>query len=85
MLGGTRLRTALISSRATWQVSDVGSSADNHRSARPSTLYGKIFWGVQRATFVIAPDGLVAHVIPKVTPKTHDDEVLAALAELSAA
>jgi hypothetical protein len=28
---------------------------------------------------VIAPDGTVAHVIPKVTPKTHDDEVLAAL------
>ncbi|HKP88557.1 MAG TPA: thioredoxin-dependent thiol peroxidase [Thermoleophilaceae bacterium] len=43
-------------------------------------MYGRKFMGVQRATFVIAPDGEVAHVLPKVSPKTHDDEVLAALA-----
>jgi peroxiredoxin Q/BCP len=49
------------------------------------SMYGKRFWGAQRATYIIGPDGKVAHVIPKVTPKTHDDEVLAALAELSAA
>jgi thioredoxin-dependent peroxiredoxin len=48
------------------------------------SMYGKIFWGVQRATFIIGPHGKVANVIPKVTPKTHDDEVLAALAGLSA-
>ena len=47
-------------------------------------MYGKTYMGVQRATFVIAPDGTVAHVLPKVSPKTHDDEVLAALAELAA-
>ena len=47
------------------------------------SLYGKRFWGVQRATFVIGPDGRVARVFPKVSPKTHDDVVLAALAELS--
>jgi peroxiredoxin Q/BCP len=35
--------------------------------------------GVQRATFIIDPEGKVAHVIPKVSPKTHDDEVLAVL------
>ena len=40
--------------------------------------------GTQRATFVIDPDGVVRHVIPRVTPKTHDDKVLAALAELAA-
>jgi len=34
--------------------------------------------------FIIDADGVVAHVIPKVTPKTHDDEVLKALAELGA-
>jgi peroxiredoxin Q/BCP len=45
------------------------------------SMYGKTYWGVQRATYIIAPDGKVAHVIPKVTPKTHDDEVLAALSE----
>ena len=42
-------------------------------------MYGKTFWGTQRATFVIDPDGTVAHVIPKVSPKTHDEEVLAVL------
>jgi thioredoxin-dependent peroxiredoxin len=48
------------------------------------SLYGRTYWGALRATFIIAPDGTVAHVIPKVTPKTHDDEVLAALEELAA-
>jgi peroxiredoxin Q/BCP len=49
------------------------------------SMYGRKYWGVQRATFIIDPDGQVVHVIPKVTPKTHDDEVLAALAELDRA
>jgi peroxiredoxin Q/BCP len=43
-------------------------------------MYGKTYMGVQRATFIIDPDGTVAHVIPKVSPKTHDDQVLALLA-----
>jgi peroxiredoxin Q/BCP len=43
-------------------------------------MYGKKRMGIQRATFVIGPDGVVAHAIPKAAPKTHDDEVLAALA-----
>jgi thioredoxin-dependent peroxiredoxin len=42
-------------------------------------MYGRTFWGTQRATFIVDPDGTVAHVIPKVSPKTHDDEVLAVL------
>jgi peroxiredoxin Q/BCP len=46
-------------------------------------MYGKTYWGVQRATFVIDPDGKVAKVFPKVSPKTHDDVVLEALAELA--
>jgi peroxiredoxin Q/BCP len=41
--------------------------------------------GVTRATFIIDADGKVAKVFPKVSPKTHDDAVLEALAELSAA
>jgi len=43
------------------------------------SMYGKRYWGVQRATFIIGPDGVVAHVFPKVSPKTHDDVVLGAL------
>ena len=49
------------------------------------SMYGKTFWGASRSTFVIDPDGTVATVIPKVSPKTHDEVVLAALAELAAA
>jgi thioredoxin-dependent peroxiredoxin len=49
------------------------------------SLYGRKYFGALRATFVIAPDGTVAHVIPKVSPKTHDDEVLAVLEQLAAA
>ena len=46
------------------------------------SMYGRTYMGTQRATFILDGDGVVRHVIPKATPKTHDDEVLAALAEL---
>lgn len=39
--------------------------------------YGKIYWGVARTTFVIDPDGKVAHVFEKVQAEGHDQEVLA--------
>jgi thioredoxin-dependent peroxiredoxin len=45
-------------------------------------MYGKTYLGVQRTTFVIDPDGKVAKVFPKVSPKTHDDLVLEALGQL---
>ena len=44
-------------------------------------MYGKTYMGVQRSTFIVDPDGKVAHVIPKASPKTHDEVVLEALAE----
>lgn len=47
------------------------------------SMYGKTYWGNQRMTFIIDPDGIIKHVIPKVSPKTHDDEVLAALTRLA--
>jgi thioredoxin-dependent peroxiredoxin len=49
------------------------------------TNYGKTYWGVQRSTYIIDGDGTIARVFPKVSPKTHDDVVLAALGELAAA
>jgi thioredoxin-dependent peroxiredoxin len=49
------------------------------------TNYGRTYWGVQRATYIIDGDGTVAHVIPKASPKTHDDEVLAELTRARAA
>ena len=42
-------------------------------------MYGRKSWGNLRATFVIDEDGVVRHVLPKVSPKTHDTEVLKAL------
>jgi peroxiredoxin Q/BCP len=49
------------------------------------SMYGKKYMGVQRATFIVGPDGKIAKVFPKVSPKTHDDLVLGALSELAAA
>ncbi len=49
------------------------------------SMYGKKYWGVQRATFLIDPAGKIAKVFPKVSPKTHDEVVLEALAELAGA
>jgi peroxiredoxin Q/BCP len=64
-------------------LSDEGHKlADAYGVWAEKSMYGRTYWGNLRATFIIAADGTVAHVIPKVSPKTHDDEVLA---ELSAA
>ena len=49
------------------------------------SMYGRKYMGAQRATFIIDGDGVVRHVIPKASPKTHDEEVLAALEGLSSA
>jgi thioredoxin-dependent peroxiredoxin len=48
-------------------------------------MYGKTYMGVQRSTFIIDADGVVAQVIPKASPKTHDEVVLEALGELASA
>jgi peroxiredoxin Q/BCP len=47
--------------------------------------HGQTYMGALRSTFIIDGDGEVARVFPKVSPKTHDDVVLAALGELAAA
>ena len=44
------------------------------------SMRGRKYWGVQRATFVIDGDGKISRVFPKVSPKTHDEVVLEALA-----
>ena len=41
--------------------------------------YGRTYWGNERTTFVIDPEGRVAEVLRKVKPAQHDDLVLAAL------
>src|SRR4051812_35351702 len=49
------------------------------------SMYGRKYWGAVRSTFIIDGEGEIAHVIPKASPKTHDDEVLAALSRLTPA
>jgi peroxiredoxin Q/BCP len=49
------------------------------------TNYGRAYWGATRTTYVIDAQGVVRHVIPKVSPKTHDEQVLAVLDELAGA
>ncbi len=46
------------------------------------SMYGKKYMGILRSTFIVGKDGKIAKVFPKVSPKGHAEEVLAALAEL---
>lgn len=39
-------------------------------------LYGKTYMGTERTTFVIAPDGIIRAVLPKVKPEEHLELVL---------
>ena len=49
------------------------------------SMYGKTYMGAQRSTFIVDASGTIVHVIEKASPKTHDDVVLKALADLSGA
>ena len=43
------------------------------------SMYGRKYWGNERTTFVIGPDGVIQRVLRKVKPAEHDDLVLGAL------
>ena len=43
------------------------------------SMYGKKYWGVQRATFVIDPEGKIKKIFPKVKVDGHVDEVMTEL------
>ena len=44
---------------------------------KEKNMYGKKVMGIERTTFLIGPDGKVAHVFEKVKPDGHAEEVLA--------
>jgi thioredoxin-dependent peroxiredoxin len=48
------------------------------------TNYGKTYWGILRASFLVGADGRVVRIWPKVNPDGHATEVLAALDEARA-
>ncbi len=46
--------------------------------------YGRKYWGIQRATVLVDPEGRVAKVWPRVKADGHADEVLGLLREIQA-
>jgi peroxiredoxin Q/BCP len=55
--------------------------ADTYGVWVEKSMYGKKYFGNERTTFVIGPDGKVARVLRKVKPAEHDELVLEALDE----
>ena len=53
--------------------------ADEYGVWSEKSFAGRKYMGVERSTFVVAEDGTVKKVLPKVKPATHADEVLAVL------
>lgn len=45
------------------------------------SMYGRTFMGVERATFLVGPDGRIARIWRKVSPKGHAEQVLEAVRE----
>ena len=56
--------------------------AEKYRVWVEKSLYGKKFWGVERSTFIIDPDGNIERIFRKVKPKKHNEQVLEALGEI---
>ena len=53
--------------------------ADRYGTWGEKRYMGRTYWGVNRTTFLITPDGSVAKVMEGVKPDTHAEDVLAAL------
>jgi len=62
---------------------DGHAVADSYGVWAEKSMYGKVYKGNERTTFIIDPAGKVAEVLRKVKPGEHDALVLAALEELS--
>ena len=61
-----------------------GSVTEDYGVWVEKSMYGKTFMGIQRATFLIGPEGKIAEVWPKVRVKGHVEAVLEALREHAA-
>jgi len=58
-----------------------GSVTEDYGVWVEKSMYGKTYMGIQRATFLIGPDGKIVEVWPKVRVKGHIDAVLESLRE----
>jgi thioredoxin-dependent peroxiredoxin len=48
---------------------------------KEKNMYGKKVMGIARTTFIIGPDGKIAHIFENVKPEGHAEEVLDYLKE----
>ena len=55
--------------------------ADSYGVWAQKSMYGRIYFGNERTTFIVDPDGRVARVLRKSKPAEHDQLVLKALEE----
>jgi len=46
---------------------------------KDKNMYGKMVKGIARTTFVVGPDGKIAHIFNNVKPEGHAEAVLAVL------
>ena len=53
--------------------------ADMYGAWGEKKMFGKSYEGILRSTFIVDEEGKIVKVFPKVTPKGHSREVLAAL------
>ena len=63
---------------------EVAAVATAYGAWVAKTREGRTYMGVQRATFLVGPDGRVAHAWPAVTPEGHAAEVRSVLAAAKA-
>ena len=57
--------------------------ADAYGVWAEKSMYGKTYFGNERTTFIVDPDGKVAEVLRKVKPAEHDELVMKALEKAS--
>ncbi len=43
------------------------------------SMYGRKFWGVERTSFLIDPEGSIERIFRNVKPKTHSEQVLSVI------
>lgn len=43
---------------------------------KEKSMYGRKYWGIERSTFIIGPDGRVEEALRRVRPRAHASQVL---------
>jgi peroxiredoxin Q/BCP len=53
--------------------------ADAYGAWQERTNYGRTYWGIVRSSYLVGPDGRIAHAWPRVKADGHAAQVLEAL------